>query len=84
MRTDEKYIRSLERRIKNQRMQLRWWNEKFERGDLAPRRPPFRHSAVDLLNQMLRRHGPWRISSSGKLTRRVKFKRPQKDTQDAE
>lgn len=84
MRTDEKYIRSLERRIKNQRMQLRWWNEKFERGDLAPRRPPFKQSSIELLNKILSKYGSWKASPSGKLTRRVKFRRPQKDDQDAE
>jgi hypothetical protein len=30
MRTDEAYVRSLEKRIKNQRAQLRWWQDSFK------------------------------------------------------
>jgi hypothetical protein len=75
MRTDEAYIRSLERRIRNQRMQLRWWQNKFERGDLSPKQPSFNKSSVAKINSILKRHGPWRMTQHGNAVRRMEIRR---------
>ena len=73
----DQYIKKLERRIHMQRAQLRWWQSFFERGDLRKKSGGWPASRV---NDLLKRLGnPHRVSSGGTLTRRVKFKSPEKD-----
>lgn len=72
-RTDERYVRSLERRIKNQRAQLRWFHQTFERGGLRSRSSGWPASRV---YELLKRLGsPHRVDDQGKLCRRITVKR---------
>lgn len=72
MRSDEAYIRTMEARIRNQRAQLRWWQDMFERGDLRPRKKGWPASRVcDLLRRL---GSPHRVDDVGRVTKRVAVK----------
>ena len=73
MRTDEAYIRSLERRIRNQRRELAWWNAQFTRRELHNKDSCWSASGVC---ELLRRLGsPHVVTDDGRVARKVKAKR---------
>lgn len=74
MRTDAEYIRSLERRIRNQRAQLAWWNANFVRKELL-HRGSMGWRASDVCALLRRIGSPHLISQDGAVTRRVKVRR---------
>lgn len=73
MRTDEAYVRSLEKRIRNQRAQLRWWQENYQ---LARLERPKRWSASEVC-ALLSRLGFYRFRPMGAegIARAVKARR---------
>lgn len=73
----DEYIKKLERRIHMQRLQLQWWQNRFERGELRAKAFGWPASRV---NALLKRLGkPYRVTSDGEVTRRVKLRRPGKE-----
>lgn len=74
VRTDEAYIRSLERRIRNQRAQLRWWNEMYERRTIQ-RKTSYRWSAYRVCELLRRLGSPHRVDEGGGVFRHVKVRK---------
>lgn len=69
-----KYVQLLENRIKNQRMELKWWNNNFMKKKLVSKNSN-KWKASDVLSLFKRLNLPYRISEYGVISKKRQIRR---------